>query len=225
VINAVVKMLKNNHNFYGDTISKRRNIMKMKGLKIAFVGLVLSLSSFANAGLIVNIVETGGNVEASYSGSINLDSTQGIAALVGAAPAFNGFASSVGGLAFTDGVTDVYAIDIASWTPFGTTSLGDWDVSTGDAIALFTNPFLGLASGYTSGDMLSGTATKFNVTLADVGFDMGSFVSTISNNNVSDTVTINISRENSPMPVSTPSSLAIYLLAIAGVVLVRLKRS
>lgn len=184
---------------------------------MAVVGLVLSISSYSNAALIININENGGNVEASFSGSINISALQG--QLSGGSPnALSGFAGGLGAVGFTNGAIEGYAIDAARWTPFGTGfAFMPWDTSMGDALVLFPNPVLALPSGYITNSAISGTATKFSSTLASLGFTVGTFVTTLSNGNFTDSIEINITQ------VPEPSTLAVFALGLMGLASRRFK--
>jgi hypothetical protein len=83
----------------------------MKMIKMALVGLILSISSYSNAALIINIYENAGTVEASYSGSINISALQEYA---GGTSAMSAFQASLGAIGFTTGAADVYEVNIAS---------------------------------------------------------------------------------------------------------------
>ena len=149
-----------------------------------------------------------GNVQAVLSGSVNLAATQGF---VGTAGNLNNFFTANGGnLAFGGGVSsDVYDTN-GGWTPFGTTGFSLWDSSIGDRVALFSDPAIGVPLGYVSGSALSATATEFGASFASLGFTLGSFVTVFTNNQITDTVTVNIIR------TPEPSTLALIVLGLAG---------
>ena len=95
-------------------------------------------------------------------------------------------------MSFTSGATSYYNISAATWTPFGPGLFGAWDSSSGSAFTMYTNPVIAVPTGYVSGTPLSSTATKNSTTFAALGFVPGQYVTTLTNGNVSDTVTINI---------------------------------
>jgi len=95
---------------------------------------------------------------------------------------------------------------------------GSWDVSAGDAMALFPNPVLLLPEGYVTNSIIGGTATKFSSTLASLGFEVGTFTTTLSNGAFFDSIEINISQ------VPEPSILAVFVLGLMGLASRRFKQ-
>jgi hypothetical protein len=209
--------------------------MKFKIIKAVFLGLVLSVSSIANAALIINIYESGNNVEVTYSGSINLDSTLGFR---DTSKAINGYLASEGGIGISSGAIDYYEISASSWTPFGTGGFGTWDATSGDALMLSTDSYLALASGYISGKTLSGTAIKVNSSFAALGFTVGSFATQLVNGDCSQTVTVNVRQVPVQLfngdcsetvtvnvhQVPVPTTLAILALGLIGLGARRFKK-
>nr|WP_297349249.1 PEP-CTERM sorting domain-containing protein [uncultured Glaciecola sp.] len=209
--------------------------MKYKIIKAAFLGLFLSVSSMANAALIINIYESGNNVELAYSGSINLDSTLGF---IDTSEAVNGYLASEGAIGISNAAIDYYEISASSWTPFGTSGFGTWDAASGDALMLSTDPYLALASGYISGETLSGKATKVNSSFAALGFTVGSFATQLVNGDCSEIVTVNDSQVPAQLvnggcsetitvnvrQVPAPNALAILALGLIGLGARRFKK-
>lgn len=165
------------------------------------------VSSPASAGLVIEIIESAGNVEASYTGDFNIAATQSLA---GTSPSFNTIRPLGGNIAFTFGTTDIYTIDVP-WTPFGPGfSNTPWGPSSGDALALFSDPALGLPTGYVSGPIM-GSATRNSADFSSLGLTPGSYVTTITNGNVSDTVTVNVIAS-----VPEPATLALFAFGLTG---------
>ena len=127
-------------------------------------------------------------MEASYSGTLDLDATLGLA---GPGTAYDGYGAAGAGMAFTTSGVSAYTVN-AQWASYGTGNFGDWDTSSGDALAFFSNPQIGVPVGYTSGTNISGSATKNGATFASLGFEIGSYVSTLTNGSITDTVTVNV---------------------------------
>jgi hypothetical protein len=112
---------------------------------------------------------------------------------VGNANGFDGYLASAGLISFTAASSDAYGANVANWTPFGTSSTGSWDASSGDAFNLFSAPQIAVPVGYISGTNISGNATKNGASFATLGFALGSYVSTLTNGSFTDTVTVNVS--------------------------------
>lgn len=184
--------------------------MKKSMLVAAAAGL--ATASVASADIIFNILEIGGNVELTMSGSFNLAATDGYISDSGA---YNGYSAALGAIATGSGTTNYYDMPQATWTPFGTGGFGNWDSSSGDTVALFSNPVLGVPAGYVSGDPLSATATKLSSSFAALGFTPGTYVTTLTNGNVSDSVIVNVG-------IPAPGTAA--LLGLAGFAGIRRRR-
>jgi hypothetical protein len=158
---------------------------------IAFLALFVLNIPLSHSAAVIDIVETGGDVQATLTGNINLLAMSGF--LTSIFSSWDGHQGLDGAVAFTEGLTDTYDIDVGAWTAFGTGSPSLWDASSGDAFAMRTgdNPLLGLPSGY-EGGTLSATATMNSTTFVSLGFTPGTYVTTLTNGAVSDTVTINV---------------------------------
>lgn len=169
---------------------------------------VLAFAQQANADVVIDLIESGGDIVATLSGEINLAATQGFE---GTSGGFNGYLDTLGAISITFQRTDLYGLDFNTWTPFGVSGdFENWDSSSGDAWAMFSNPILGVPTGYTSGTALSSTATRNNRTFAGLGWTVGSHVSTFTNGNVSDSVTVNI------IPEPGTALLGIMCLSLVG---------
>ena len=141
------------------------------------------------SGVVIRIFENGGNVEGRLSGSIDLAAAQGLLGLA-ADDGRNAYLPNVGFIGFTTGTVDVYTVD-APWVPYGTGgSYESWDSGSGDAFVTFSNPAFGVPAGYVSGDPLSATVVKNGATLASLGMTEGTYTTTLTNGEVTDTVTI-----------------------------------
>lgn len=165
----------------------------------------------ANADVTIDIVEAGGDVNVTLRGSIDLDR---LGSQVDTAGGYNGYLASGGQISMNFAPVDFYNIGGADWTPFGSGGFGNWDVSGGDGWAMYGNPFLGIPVGYVSGTALNATASAVGTDFATLGFDLGSYVTTLVGGRGSQTVTVNV--------LPAPGSLA--LLGLAGVVGIRRRR-
>lgn len=184
-------------------------------MRLLLICMAVLFSQCATAAVTINIFETNGNVQADLSGSIDLNA---LGALQGQSPGFNGYLPSSGNISFTSGATNFYGIDVVTWTPLGPGGFGTWDTSSGDAFAMFSNPVLGVPTGYVSGNPLSATATANGTTLAALGFTTGTFVTTLTNNQTTDTVTVIVGPGGGPsfapaQPVPTLQTWTLLLLA------------
>lgn len=180
-------------------------------MKIVLTCAVVTLAQQANAGLVIDIVDDGGNVELTYSGEINTDA---LTDFFGNFSTFNGYSASGGNLAVAGNV-DTWHTNGINWTPFGTGGFGNWDSSSGDAFAMWGDPALGLPTGYISGTALSGAATRNGESLASLGFADGTYVTVLTNGSNTDTVTVNIG-------IPTPGTLA--MLGLGGLAATRRRR-
>lgn len=187
-------------------------------MRALLVCIAVLFSQCATAAVTINIYETNGNVQADMSGNVNLSATGGFAGLSGA---YNGYLASSGGIAFTNGSTEFYNIDVGTWTPFGPGGFGTWDSASGDALALFTDPVIGVPTGYVSGNALSATATKNTTTLAVLGFTTGTYVTTLTNGLTTDTITVIVGgAPPEPVAPAVPvPSLQIWALITLAVLL------
>ena len=165
----------------------------------------------ANAAVTININESGGNVTAVLSGNLNLGATLGY---VNESNGFNGVAPSGGNISFTSASSSYYLTSPA-WTPIGTGGFFNWDSSSGSAWHMFSPAYIGVPNGYVSGTALSATATKNSTNYAALGLTPGSYVTTLTNGAVSDTVTVNViaradlrvTKVDSPDPVFAGETL------------------
>ena len=177
--------------------------MQLRDLKTLVFALLVSLlgASNAAASLIFDFSELGGNVVLVVSGTIDLSATTF---------AFNGSNSSDiivptnGNVIVGDpnGSTANYTVPFATWTAFGSGGLTSFNLDSGDRIGLYSNPLLGLPVGYQSGAPLSATGTILGATFASLGMTPGSWVSTLSNGNATDTVVVNVGATAVPEPAT-----------------------
>lgn len=196
--------------------------MNFKFLKAAFAGLMLSVSSLANAGLIIDIVDNGGFAEFNISGSDVLTSSGSMA---------NGFwvtANTISNLWVNPG-DNIFNITSGS----GSYTFGNqtFVISTfwqghnsGNGYAL------GLRGGFpniqSSGTTISVTGSLLS-NMAFSNFNAGTYYSSFIGHNASsyaslrDGITINVGNST---PVPEPSTLAIFALGLMGLASRRFKK-
>jgi hypothetical protein len=190
-------------------------------VKATFLGLCLAVlaASQTQAGLIFTITESGGNVVVNMSGNVNLSATLG-----------PNFPTNVTNPLITPqfgniligppGPSTAYQVNVAGWTSFGTGSSVNFSSSLGSPVSLFGGSFLGLPSGYVSGNPLSATGTRLGASFASLGITPGSYLTTFSNSatgvTISDTVRVNA--------VPEPCGLVLGLTAGVAGLFVRRRR-
>jgi hypothetical protein len=155
-------------------------------MRALVVCIAMFFAQCATAAVTINIIETGGHVEVVLSGNLNLGATLG---LVGPSFGHDKYNASAGLVGFTQGDTEYYVVDVG-WTPFGPGGTGTWFSSSGDAFTMYTRSNVGVPTGYISGNALSATATAASATLAALGFTVGTYVTTLTNGQITDTVTV-----------------------------------
>ena len=182
---------------------------KLMGLAVA----TLLLTHEANAGIVFDILENGGTIEVTVTGSINLDAIAGTPS-----SAFNtsSFVAPNAGLVAVGNpeASESYQLDVGASLPaFGTGGDTFGFDGTGDRVSLFDGKKIGLPTGYVSGNNLSGSASLAtgSPTFASLGMTPGTYVTTITNGGSSDTITINVGSTSAPIPEPS-SAIAMGLL-------------
>ena len=174
------------------------------------------LPSAATAAITVNINQTGSNVVATASGSLDLTGLTILASNFGLAGggesiagsfAYIGLGSDAGFLTGFTGLTGP--------TQFGSGGLVNSSTFAGTSFAIngsgFGDTVVFLPIGYTSGSGISSTATWLGQSFASLGITAGQYVYASQN----DTVTINIGPVNGAVP--EPSTWAMMLLGFGAV--------
>jgi hypothetical protein len=185
---------------------------KLRGPGFAAVIPVFFCLQAAQGAFIMNVVQSGANVVATGSGSINTTALTN-AGTGGAQPGVfptNGNIS-VGTAAGVNVWTSVTGPSSFGSGPFVAASSG-----TGTLIQLsLAAGGLDLAQTYVSGTVTSGTATWNGTTIAALGLTPGTYTYTWGSGVNADSFTLNIA--SSPSPTPAPSS--VYLVVIAILIL------
>lgn len=194
---------------------------------------LVTLVETASAGVIINVVESGGNVVATLSGQLSnlgVGTTQ--------PPPINPV-SSLAAIYVNLGGTDSFVVQspgsyettrynlsgtASQWGPFAFTTANDFTLS-GTNYLSFNNSSIGGSGGgpggnlvlgsYTFGASISATLTFTNKTLAAMGLvNQGSYVYTVGSGSDTDTITFNVGGSGGQVP--EPSSMAIFGLGALG---------
>jgi hypothetical protein len=182
----------------------------LRRIMIAVAMGLAALGSQARAGIVVDISQVGANVMASWSGSVDLTTLNGVGnggyqPLVNAGVGWVFVGPESGGGAW-GGLTGP--------SSFGTGPFVAASSASGDSFGFeasnsgFSEPVFYLPSEYASGTALSGTATYDNTTIAALGLTPGTYAWTWGAGGGADSLTVNIAG------VPEPSSLAMAATAM-----------
>jgi PEP-CTERM motif-containing protein len=180
----------------------------MQAAVAAALGLAM-LGSPADAAVVIDIFQSGGDVEVAGSGAIDLtDLTfNGTGSLI--APGVLGPSAGVA-IVGTGGAAFVIYTGFSGPASFGTGGLVGASSGSGDVFGLEAFPQqLIVPDGY-SGSSLSGSSTFDNVTIASLGLTPGRYVYTWGSGADADSLTVNVAA------VPEPSTWAMMLLGFAG---------
>jgi hypothetical protein len=173
-----------------------------KSVAAAALALALSVPAVTRADIVINAVETGGDVVFSYSGSIDVS---GLGTPLPGIILFSRIQPDSGTMVF-GGILDVYVGLPFSFPVFGTGGNSFPDSLAGDEFAV--GPFqMGFPEGY-DGDPISGSMTFDTETFSSLGLTPGTYVMQAPD----DTVTLIIG----PTQLPEPATLALLGIALAG---------
>lgn len=174
-------------------------------LKKTFLMAALAVAPMAQSAVIIDIVESGADVVATATGTIN---TAGLT-FVSSASTTVGVTPSVSRIrAGTGSAIDLYSVTFTSSSAIGSSSSFTAASSgTGSVFGISSSTLLDLPSGYVSGAAINSTATWNSTTFAGLGLTQGSYDFTWGAGGNADSITVNVGA------VPEPSAYA----AIAGV--------
>jgi len=173
--------------------------------------LTISAGNKAEASFILNIEQSGSDVVATGSGSIN---TGGLSFVVntGGGPSISSGDSGKGYVALgpsPDFSMDLYSATITGPT-LGSGSYVSASSGSGDPFNLdLSGGYIGVPTGYMSGNALSDSATWDSTTLSGLGLTLGTYTYTWGSGANTDFLTLNVGP-----PAPEPGS--IFLLGIGG---------
>jgi hypothetical protein len=176
---------------------------------LALVGALGAISvSPANAAIVVNFTQSGPNVVATTSGTLNITGlayveTDGVSA--GIFPRASIFSAVYSVFPYT---TNIYS-GVFGPAMFCNTGFQSASSSTGDVFYINSRQ-VGVSQGFASGSALNAVTTFANATFASIGVTPGTYSYILPN----DTVTINISNVSA---VPEPATWAMMILGMSAV--------
>lgn len=178
---------------------------------IAAIAVMAPAAGPANAAVLIDITQSGGNVDVTATGSLDLtgatfDHVQPYS--TGIIPGGSNWYIALGS---TPGM-DWYRLTSVN-LPFGTSTTFFTAPASGDAFSIWGfgggNPLVGVTTGYTSGTPISANMMFAGQTIAGMTLIPGTYKFTIPN----DTITLVIAGSTVP----EPASWAMMLLGVGGI--------
>ena len=185
------------------------------------LGLACGIQTTANAAIVVTVAQSGTNVVATLSGSLNLSGLTALPAPFGLTRAIapsRGYIG-LGTSPLTTGYEGLTGAGV--FGPGNGFTFSNADVGDGFGLdTIFGSDVLFLPINYFSGALLSGNSTFNNVTIAGLGLTTGSYIFRSS----SDTVTINIGAASGPVPEPATWAMMIGGFGAIGAAMRRRRR-
>lgn len=189
---------------------------------MAAIAVVVLAAGVANASVIIDITQSGGDVDVTATGSLNLrgatfDHPQAYS--TGIIPGGSNWYIALG----TTAGMDWYRLTSVN-LPYGTSTNFDTSgLTSGDAFSIWGfaggTPLVGVPTGYTSGSPISSSMVLAGETIAGLTLIPGTYTFTIPN----DTITLEIGGSSSSVP--EPSTWPMLLTGFAALGLVGYRRS
>jgi PEP-CTERM motif len=172
---------------------------------VAAVLGMMALGGQAEASVVIDIYQSGGDVITTESGSVDLtDLTYNYSS-----PGQGGMTPSAGDIVIGGPANgDVY-FSVSGPASFGTGGFASASSNSGDVFAIGLGQ-LAVPSGYVSGTALSGSSTYDGQTLVSLGLTPGKYVYTWGSRPDADSLTVDITS------VPEPSTWAMMILGFAG---------
>lgn len=197
----------------------KRNVFRALGA-IAAVSVMMLAAGPANASVVINVTQSGGNVDVTAAGSLDLTGVtfnHQQAYTTGIIPGGSNWYIALG---TTPGM-DWYDLTSVS-LPYGTSfNYFTSSLTSGDAFSIWGfnggQPQVGLSTGYTSGTLISADMTLPGQTIAGMTLIPGIYTFTIPN----DTITLDIASSSAP----EPSTWAMMLSGVAALSFAGYRRS
>jgi hypothetical protein len=193
---------------------KPTNIARLAALACFTTVAASSLATPANASYIIDIVQSGANVDVTGSGSINT------AALLdyGSADFVADIHASSAEVIVAPGSLIFWYTGESSNETFGTGGYFGASSSTGSIGGVEGGNLVILPEDYVSGTTISGSSVYDNITLAALGLTAGTYVMTWGSGATADSATVQVGQASTPIPEppSAPLMLVPALALIAG---------
>jgi len=185
---------------------KSTNIARLAALACFTTVAASSLATPANASYIIDIVQSGANVDVTGSGSIDT------AALldVGSADFAADIHASSAEVFVAQGSFIFWSTGESSNATFGPGGFFSASSSTGSIGGVEAGSLVILPEDYVSGTTISGSSVYDNTTLAALGLTAGTYVTTWGSGATADSATVQIGPASTPIP--EPPSAALMLV-------------
>jgi hypothetical protein len=193
---------------------KPTNIARLAALACFTTVAASSLATPANASYIIDIVQSGANVDVTGSGSIDTAALYDAASGTGVAGTY----AELGDLYVGSGGFTGWAGNITGPTSFGTGGYVGASSATGSFAGIADAQEIYVPENYVSGTVMSATGVFDNTTLAKLGLTAGTYVVTWGSGATADSLTVQIDPPSSPIPEppSAPLMVVPALALIAG---------